>query len=391
MIDAVTESRVKKGKRTRVRFAAVAPDGRRSSTWVLLSSGSTKDDVYLSSSPMMGQVKVSFHYTDGYCQQGPTEKVRKLLPPGKERAALDRWKQPKGEPGVLQPAYMVYFTGSELRHQSEEADQSTLLIPSSGDFDEEIRVGVFFIEPPLPGTDTAVPPLRHLARLPLPSGAAVDLLWTAQTRQAGTIEEARFLIYNGIPRDMPVPLSTTQQFAYAAGARTRGRWAGVRGVSEFAVDTDRAVRLFSMKTGALREVRYEAPAHPADTSELQLPGRRYLRLRCSLRAWVEKDGPPIFLEDDLEDVIAYGSAPLDDRDEAEVADEVARVVGDRATSLMWRKGARPLMGRQTVTLPSGMVVGFCVLARPTTRRKAGVATLRSSVSYLPTLLAPIFR
>ncbi len=57
--------------------------------------GGGEDNAYLSSSPMMGQVKVSLHYTGGYCQQGPTQKVRRELSPGKDRAALDRWQQKK--------------------------------------------------------------------------------------------------------------------------------------------------------------------------------------------------------------------------------------------------------------------------------------------------------
>ncbi len=273
-----------------------------------------------------------------------------------------------------------------MRHQSEEAGTATLLIPANGDPDEEISVGVFFVEPPLPDLEATGTPLRHLARLPLPSGAAVDLLWTTQPREVGQVEDARHLFYNGASRELPVVLSKSEQFAYVAGHRRRGRWRGVRGAIEIAVALDRAVRLVSLKAGSLREDAYEADGDPDETPVVHVLGRRYSRLRPDFREYVEEDGRPIYLQDDLKEVTVLASAPLEDRDEAAVAAEVARAVGRQARALIARRGARPLMSEQTVTLPSGTVVGFCVLAQPTTMIKASLAVLRTPQIYVQRLL-----
>lgn len=62
-------------------------------------------------------------------------------------------------------------------------------------------------------------PLRHLARLPLPNGGAVDLLGIEQPREVGRVEHARHRHYNGTTRDLPDVLTETKQFLQAAAPR----------------------------------------------------------------------------------------------------------------------------------------------------------------------------
>lgn len=139
-----------------LRFAVVAADGRRSSVWRVWTQA---DEAYLATRSMAGQVKISLH-ASGYCQHGLTQRVRDLMPLGEQ--AFDRWYQPQGQPGVLEPAYQIYFPGSELLLQQEPPPPSASLIPLSTD-EHEVSVGVFKVRMPLPPAEDDLF-LRHLAR-----------------------------------------------------------------------------------------------------------------------------------------------------------------------------------------------------------------------------------
>ncbi len=365
---------VAKRSRPEVRFAVIDADGRRSSVWRVIVNG---NQAYLSAESMLGQVKISLHY-NGYCQQGLTEKVRKLLPPGKERAALDRWYQPRGEPGILEPAYMIYFTGSQLVQQEEALAPETLLIPSTGR-DQEVRVGLFFVEPPLPEVVEHFGPLRYLARLPLRSGAALDLLWCELPREEGRVEGIKHMYYNGLHRELPVVLSEERHYAYGFGARPPdgSQWVGKRSAVEISVNSSQEVRLISWRTGTLREERYEATGDTTQTCELLVFGRRYLRLKSDYRDFAEAGGLPIYVQDHLMEVEIEQAVRLDGRDEAEVANEVHGEVVTRVELLARRHGGLALMRTEVVSLPSGVVVGFCLMVRPVSTWRGWVTSLRS--------------
>ena len=174
------------------------------------------DEAYLAARSMFGQVRISLH-SSGYCQQGFTKAVRDELPVG-EREALDRWQQPRGDPGVLEPAYMIYFPGSELLEQEKEPPASATAIPMTSR-DMEITVGVFFTEPPLPkleGDDLG--PLNLVARLPLARGAAVDVLWSEGPSVQGRVREVKTVHHHGIDtRLMPRVISKEWDYAYGFG------------------------------------------------------------------------------------------------------------------------------------------------------------------------------
>lgn len=342
----------------KLRLAVAAADGRRSSTWLAIVN---KNDVYLSSLTMMGQIKVSLH-ASGFCKQGFTQRVHEALPEGPERAALDTWHRRKGQPGVPEPAYLVYLAGSELRNQDEGVDPCTVVIPCTGD-DREIALGFFLVEPPLPEAQ-AYEPMRHLGRLPRADGSAVDVLCIEQPREDSRIEDALHMHYGGATRELPMVLSTSQQFGYATGRVTGGPLADVRYATEVAIDPTREVRLVRMRDGILEYTGFQAPVGQAGAREIRSLGRKYARIQSEFLTWIEPDGPPLYLEEGLSEVAVSASAPLGHRDVADVAREVHLDVTDQAELRVQRDGAQSLGAISTLTLPGGLVAGFCLLAVP---------------------------
>lgn len=198
------------------RFYIQDREGRRSSVWRVMVHG---DETYLAARSMFGQVKISLH-SSGYCQHGFTEVVRDKLPVD-EREALDRWQQPRGDPGVFEPAYMIYFPGSELFQQEEEPPASATAIPITSR-DMEITVGVFFTERPLPSVEGGdIEPLNLVARLPLGRGAAVDVLWVEGPCVQGRVREVKAHYHGTNTRLMPCVISKEWDYAYGFGQHPR--------------------------------------------------------------------------------------------------------------------------------------------------------------------------
>ncbi len=208
---------------TLARFCVQDRHGRRSSVWRVEVNG---DDVYLSSRGMFGQVKASLH-ASGECHHKLTEPMRRELPPGEERRALDVWRQERGEPGVLEPAYMIYFPGSELLHQDQVIPVSSRL--------KEITVGVFITELPLPDLEGDLGPLNLLSRLPLKRGAAVDVLWSEGLCVWGRVRSVRKLHRRGRDTRLhPRVISKEWDYAYGFGHVPEGPYAGTRWATEIA-------------------------------------------------------------------------------------------------------------------------------------------------------------
>lgn len=360
--------------RPEIRFVVSDSIGRRSSVWRVIVGG---NQVYLSADSLFGQVKISLH-SDGYCQQGYTEKVRSVLPPGKGRAALDRWRQPKGQPGVLQPAYMLYFTGSQLLHQEKGLPPDTVIVPSSAE-DREVKVGLFFVEPPLPELDD-VSPLNHLVRLPLRSGAAVDLLWCEVPRAVGRVEAVKHMYLNTPSRELPVLLSEEKDYGYGFGGRPNdgSRWVGLRQAIEVAVEPSREVLLVSWTNLRVNQDRYEVNGDSAMADELTVLKRRFVRLQPDYRDWVERGGQPVYVQDNLVEVVIRQAAPLDERDKNEVVREVFQAGMTEADLVVRRQGGVSLMATQTVFLSPGLVIGFCILVRPICVWRGRATSLRSA-------------
>lgn len=94
-------------ERSVFRFAVVAEDDRRSSTWRIWtdSSGRSTDDTYLAPRHSAG-FKVSLH-KDGYCQHGPGHMLRRTIRP-EDRHALDRWYLPAASGGIRLGYFLVF-------------------------------------------------------------------------------------------------------------------------------------------------------------------------------------------------------------------------------------------------------------------------------------------
>lgn len=112
-----------------LRLAVVGSGGRRSSTWrIWTGSRYPSDDIYIAPRGSKG-FKVTLH-SDGYCQHGPTELLRKASRP-EDRQAFDRWTEgPEVAPGV-RVAYGLLFLESQLRSYSNALSAEVLEIPSA--------------------------------------------------------------------------------------------------------------------------------------------------------------------------------------------------------------------------------------------------------------------
>lgn len=307
----------------------------------------------------MGQIKLSFHYTDGYCQHGFTQPVRDLLTTGPDRGALDRWEQRTGAAGIPELAYSVHFSGSELLYQDGKLGSSTLIVPSSQN-DLEITVALFFTEPPQGEWPPGRPLPHRLVRLPLPSGATADVVWWEHAKDDSLFEDAVHLYYNAMQvRELPTLLSKTPLFGYASGGLDEAR----RYTVEIALDPTRAIRLLTLLEGRLRVDAYQAPADPSSTSEITVSSSRYVRLSSRYLRWVELGRTPIYLHEDLEVFDVETWSPYDDIGEQGVADRVFRALSGAIANVVLASGGQSLFTTHTVGLPSG-VLGFCVLALP---------------------------
>ncbi len=102
-------------------------------------------------------------------------------------------------------------------------------------------------------------------------------------------------------------------------------------------------------------------------------------------------GCPSTFQDHLMEVEIEQAVRLDGRDEAEVANEVHGEVVTRVELLARRHGGLALMRTEAVLLPSGVVVGFCLMVRPVSTWRRWVTSLRSrwaSSAFLPPPATP---
>lgn len=111
--------------RTVVRFAVVAPDGRRSSEWRVWTGGEgrpPKNDVYLAPAKSIKEFKISLH-RDNMAQYGLSDSMRARIRPGDRHAPL-RWEMDTTE---ITPGWRC---GYLLRFPEQEHEQ---LAPCSDD------------------------------------------------------------------------------------------------------------------------------------------------------------------------------------------------------------------------------------------------------------------
>lgn len=110
-----------------IRFRAVAPDGRRSTTWRVFD-GAGKSDIYLQSRPLGQLAKVSLHESGRWRTAFVSPDVAgRYLPEGADRA-FDQFSPPLEEvaPGWTE-AYTVLLPDSELQPYGAEKSKGPVV------------------------------------------------------------------------------------------------------------------------------------------------------------------------------------------------------------------------------------------------------------------------
>jgi len=130
---AEARPRVTAGPGGRVRFAVLAPDGRRSMAWTVGTTRRTRD-VYVTARPLGSTWKMSLHQSGRWNSGLTAERAVAMAPPIPDRH-WDRWQRPaEFAPGIRRSVEFV-FPDVELRRWPAGLtdDKPVTLIPAPGD------------------------------------------------------------------------------------------------------------------------------------------------------------------------------------------------------------------------------------------------------------------